>query len=501
MNEGNAMFLGLDLGTSELKALLLDARHRIVAVHGERLSVQRPQPLWSEQQPGDWWTATDAALQHLSAAQPAAMAAVRAIGLSGQMHGAVTLDGDGNVLRPAILWNDGRSGAACAALEAAVPRLHQIAGNLAMPGFTAPKLCWMREHEPALFARVRTVLLPKDWLRFRLSGECVSEMSDASGTLWLDVGARRWSAELLAACGLGIGHMPRLVEGSDVSATLDAAVARRWGLPPGIPIAGGGGDNAASAVGIGAVKPGRGFVSLGTSGVIFLSSDRFRPHPASAMHAFCHALPNTWHQMSVMLSAASALRWARERLGFASEQELLARVGALAADERQHAPVFLPYLSGERTPHNNPNAQGVLFGLRAEHDASHIGYAVIEGVAFGLRDGWASMQVAAGEVGTLSLVGGGARSALWAQLIADVLGVALVTHAGGEAGGALGAARLAWLCDGGDVETVCPPPPVRERFEPASASASGLDRRYARFRRLYAALADEFGAGRERTPA
>ncbi|HQR72877.1 MAG TPA: FGGY family carbohydrate kinase, partial [Burkholderiaceae bacterium] len=184
------MFLGLDLGTSELKALLLDARHRIVAVHGERLSVQRPQPLWSEQSPDDWWTATDAALQHLSAAQPAAMAAVRAIGLSGQMHGAVTLDGDGKVLRPAILWNDGRSGEACAALEAAVPRLHQIAGNLAMPGFTAPKLWWMREHEPALFARVRKVLLPKDWLRFRLSGECVSEMSDASGTLWLDVGAR-----------------------------------------------------------------------------------------------------------------------------------------------------------------------------------------------------------------------------------------------------------------------------------------------------------------------
>src|SRR5439155_8929619 len=211
------------------------------------------------------------------------------------------------VLRPAILWNDGRSGPQCAALEAALPSLHSIAGNLAMPGFTAPKLLWVREHEPHLFAQTARVLLPKDWLRLQLTGEHASEMSDASGTLWLDVGARRWSDELLAACGLTRGHMPRLVEGSEVSGALRAALADRWGLRAGIAVAGGGGDNAASAVGIGAVRPNQGFVSLGTSGVIFLASDRFRPNPRSAMHAFCHALPGRWHQMSVMLSAASAL--------------------------------------------------------------------------------------------------------------------------------------------------------------------------------------------------
>ncbi|HEY2925594.1 FGGY family carbohydrate kinase, partial [Piscinibacter sp.] len=246
------MYLGIDLGTSELKLLLLDDRHRIVAGLGEALTVTRAHPLWSEQAPADWWTALDAAMQRLRVAQPAAMAAVRAIGLSGQMHGAVLLDAHDAVLRPAILWNDGRSGPQCAALEAALPSLHSIAGNLAMPGFTAPKLLWVREHEPHLFARTARMLLPKDWLRLQLSGEHASEMSDASGTLWLDVGARRWSDELLAACGLTREHMPRLVEGSEVSGELRAALADRWGLRAGIAIAGGGGDNAASAVGIGA---------------------------------------------------------------------------------------------------------------------------------------------------------------------------------------------------------------------------------------------------------
>jgi len=486
------MFLGIDLGTSEVKVLLLDERQHIVATAGEQLTLQRPQPLWSEQHPADWWAALDRALQALAAGQPAAMAAVRAIGLSGQMHGAVLLDAADAVLRPAILWNDGRSFEACAALEAAVPRLHAITGNLAMPGFTAPKLGWVRAHEPAVFERVRCVLLPKDWLRLQLTGEKVSEMSDASGTLWLDVGRRRWSSEVLAASGLSIGHMPRLVEGSQVSGQLHDTLAARWGLPAGVPVAGGGGDNAASAVGIGAVRPGQGFVSLGTSGVIFLVSDRFRPNPASAMHAFCHALPGTWHQMSVMLSAASALRWARELLGLPSEAALLERVAALTPRQRAAAPIFLPYLSGERTPHNDPHAQGVLFGLGAHHDAASVGYAVIEGVGFGLRDGWAGMGVAPGEVAQLSLVGGGARSALWAGLLASTLGVPLLTHEGGEAGGALGAARLAWLCVGGDVGTVCKAPPLRQRFEPDAAAAEMLSGRHARFRALYPALQAHF---------
>jgi xylulokinase len=511
------MFLGIDLGTSE------------------PLTLQRPRPLWSEQHPADWWAALDRALQCLAHEQPAAMAAVQAIGLSGQMHGAVLLDAAGEVLRPAMLWNDGRSQAQCAALEAAVPRLHQMAGNLAMPGFTAPKLLWVREHEPATFVRVRTVLLPKDWLRFKLTGERVSEMSDASGTLWLDVAQRRWSPELLAACGLGVEHMPGLVEGSAVSGHLFPPLAARWGMSrstssglaagptaavaaaPRIPVAGGGGDNAASAVGIGAVQAARGFVSLGTSGVIFLASDRFRPNPTAAVHAFCHALPGAWHQMSVMLSAASALRWAARLLGQSSEQVLLDRVSLLTPQQQAYAPIFLPYLSGERTPHNNAAAQGVLFGLQAEHDAASVGYAVIEGVAFGLRDGWVSMAgdkgslaaatPAAGSTSTLdpallatkpahplSLVGGGARSALWAQLIASTLGVPLTTHEGGEAGGALGAARLAWLSVGGSLHGVCPAPPVRQRFDLDAKQAERLAPRYARFRRLYPALAGEFAA-------
>jgi xylulokinase len=488
------MFLGIDLGTSELKVLLLDEQHRIVATTGERLTLQRPRPLWSEQHPADWWAAMDVALQRLAAQHAAAMAAVQAIGLSGQMHGAVLLDAAGAVLRPAILWNDGRSSNACAALEAAVPGLQAITGNLAMPGFTAPKLWWLREHEPAVFDRVRSVLLPKDWLRFGLTGEKVSEMSDSSGTLWLNVGQRRWSPEVLAAVGLGVEHMPWLVEGSEVSARLSPRPAARWGLRPGIPVAGGGGDNAASSVGLGAVRPGQGFVSLGTSGVIFLTGDRFRPNPASALHAFCHALPNAWHQMSVMLSAASALRWVRELLGLPSEEALLRLVAALTPAQQAAAPIFLPYLSGERTPHNNPQAQGVLFGLSGGHDAASVGYAVIEGVAFGLRDGWASMNKARGQVAQLSLIGGGARSALWAKLIASTLGVPLLTHEGGEACGALGAARLAWLAAGGEPGSVCVSPPECDRVEPDARLAALLSERYERFRRLYPALGPHFGA-------
>jgi xylulokinase len=488
------MYLGIDLGTSEVKFLLLDTDHRIVASTGEPLTVQRPQPLWSEQQPGDWWAATDRALTRLGAEQPTAMRAVRAIGLSGQMHGAVLIDAAEQVLRPAILWNDGRSGAECAELEAACPNLQAIAGNLAMPGFTAPKLLWVRKHEPGLFARTACVLLPKDWLRLQLTGERISEMSDAAGTLWLDVAQRRWSPELLSATGLTEAQMPRLVEGSERAGRLKPTLAARWGLGPNVIVAGGGGDNAASAVGIGAVRPGEGFVSLGTSGVIFLTSERFRPNPASAMHAFCHALPGTWHQMSVMLSAANGLRWVKNLLGSASEAALLEQVATLTPAARASAPLFLPYLNGERTPHNNPRAQGVFFGLTNELGPAALAHAVIEGVGFGLLDGWHSLGVQPGEVKNLSLVGGGARSPLWAQLLASMLGVTLVTRQGGQAGGALGAARLAWLADGGPVDQVCLAPPVAAVFEPDTAETQRLALRHARFTALYRALAGQFPA-------
>ena len=491
------MYLGLDLGTSELKALLLDDSHRVVASAGEALSVQRPQPLWSEQDPDDWWVALERAMARLRDANGVALAAVRSIGLSGQMHGAVVLDAGERVLRPAILWNDGRSAAQCAALEAREPRLRAITGNLAMPGFTAPKLLWLREHEPALFGRIARVLLPKDWLRLRLCGDAVSEMSDASGTLWLDVGARGWSDALLAASGLSPAQMPRLVEGNAISGTLRRELAERWGVRPGIAIAGGGGDNAASAVGIGAVRAGRGFVSLGTSGVVFLASDRFQPNPEAAVHAFCHALPARWHTMSVMLSAASALRWARTLLNLTSEAALLERVGEMSPGDRAGAPIFLPYLSGERTPHNDAAAQGVLFGLAHGHDAAAIGYAVMEGVGFGLADGWRALGAAPGEVDSLALVGGGARSAIWAQTLASTLGVALDVHVGGHGSAALGAARLAWLADGGDEADVCRSGEVERSFVPDAAEAALLAPRLACFRALYPALRGHFSRAPE----
>jgi xylulokinase len=487
------MFLGLDLGTSELKLLLLDDQHRIVATAGAPLTVQRPQPLWSEQDPAQWWAALEAGMAQLRVSNAAALAQVQGIGLSGQMHGAVALDAADQVLRPAILWNDGRSAAVCDELMAACPSLPQITGNLAMPGFTAPKLVWMRRHEPALFKQVRKVLLPKDWLRLQLSGEHVSEMSDAAGTLWLDVGARKWSAQTLVASGLDESHMPRLVEGNQISAHLRLDLAARWGLPAGIPIAGGGGDNAASAVGMGVVKPGQGFLSLGTSGVIFLCNERFSPNPARAVHAFCHALPNTWHQMSVMLSAASALRWVTQLLGEKDEASLISKAALLTASQRQQAPLFLPYLSGERTPHNNAQAQGVFFGLTHEHDAAALGYAVLEGVGFGLLDGWQALQSGGGQADSLALVGGGARSVWWAQLLASLLGTRLISGVGAEAGGALGAARLAWLACGGSVDEVCRVPDVARVAEPDAALAAELMPRHARFQRLYSALKPEFG--------
>ncbi|MCR5881749.1 xylulokinase [Rhizobacter sp. J219] len=486
------MYLGIDLGTSEVKLVLLATSGSIVAQAGVKLGISRPHPGWSEQAPADWWAATQSAVTQLRQRAPQAWSAVRAIGLSGQMHGAVLLDAIGEVLRPAILWNDVRSAQQCEGLTRALPTLPQIAGNLAMPGFTAPKLAWVREHEPAVFERVAKVLLPKDYLRFRMTGAFVSEMSDAAGTLWLDVARRAWSDELLAVTGLTRAHMPELVEGSAVSARLSPEIAGAWGLPTSVVVAGGGSDNAASAVGIGAVKPGDGFLSLGTSGVLFVVNDRFRPNPASAVHAFCHALPDRWHQMAVMLSAASCLHWVTQLVGAENEASLLTRTETLSDAERDAAPIFLPYLSGERTPHNDAKARGVFFGLNHDTDARALCHAVLEGVAFGLRDGLDALRAAGTDVNSLALVGGGARSTMWAQLHADVLGVEVHTVDGGEAGGALGAARLAWLADGGNEAEVCRPPALRQSFTPHASRTAALFARHQRFRGLYAATRDLF---------
>lgn len=478
------MYLGIDLGTSEVKGLVIDENHDIVATHSAPLTIQRPHPHWSEQDPQAWWDATNYVIATLREKCAPHWNAVKAIGLSGQMHGAILLDGDNAVIRPAILWNDTRSAAECVELEESASELHAIAGNLAMPGFTAPKLLWVRKHEPENFQRLQTVLLPKDYLRFKMTGKKIADMSDAAGTLWLDVARRDWSDYLLEKCGLARCNMPSLVEGCDASATLDPHVAESWGLNPSVVVAGGGGDNAVSAIGVGAVAPGDAFISLGTSGVMFVVNEAYRPAPQSAVHAFCHVLPNRWHQMSVMLSAASCLQWFCRLVGI-TEAELLEEVAQLSDEQRASAPQFLPYLSGERTPHNDPDAKGMFHGLTHSTNRALLGYAVIEGVSFGIADGLRVLQESGTHIEQCSLVGGGARSPYWAQLLADILNMPIVTHKGGETGGALGAARLACLATGQSVETVCKKPEIYKIYQATPARQDILQQRYQAFNALY----------------
>lgn len=479
------MYIGIDIGTSEVKALLLGPDQRVIGSAGAALSVSRPHPGHSEQDPADWWTATQAALAALRAAHPAEYAATEAIGLSGQMHGAVLLGAQDRVLRPAILWNDTRSATECAEMMADLPALSDLGGSLAMPGFTAPKLRWVARHEPEVFRQVSKVLLPKDHVRLMLTGEHVSDLSDASGTLWLDVRRRDWSDELLALTGLTRAHMPRLVEGSQAGGRLKADVAQALGLRPDTVVAGGAGDNAASAVGMGAVEAGQGFLSLGTSGVLFVVTPDYQPNAASATHAFCHAVPGRWHQMSVMLSAASALQWVSHLLGAANAGEVATRAAGLSASDRAASPLFLPYLSGERTPHNDAKVRGSFHGLDFDTDAARLGYAVMEGVSFGLLDGLAALNAAGSTVSRLSLVGGGARSAFWAQMLASALDVEIVTHGGSAVGGALGAARLGALAVGAPMASVCLPPPVDTVYRPDPAERALLAPRHELFRSLY----------------
>jgi xylulokinase len=482
------VYLGIDLGTSAVKALLVDDQQREIEQVSVPLEVQRPRPLWSEQDPEAWWQATQSAVDSLRRQRRRELAAVRGIGLAGQMHGAVLLDGADAVLRPAILWNDGRSAAQCAALEAREPRSRDITGNLAMPGFTAPKLLWVAEHEPDIFRQVRRVLLPKDYLRLRLCGEHASEMSDAAGTLWLDVAARAWSPAMLAATGLSVEAMPRLCEGSDPTGVLRPALADAWGMRRDVVIAGGGGDNAAGAVGVGVIKPGQAFVSLGTSGVYFVAGARFAPNPRRAVHAFCHCLPHTWHQMSVILSAASCLSWVTTLTGAASEAALLEEI--VAAD-RDPGVIFLPYLSGERTPHNDADARGVFFGLTHATTRADLGRAVLEGVAFAFVDGQDALRAAGTEIGDVAVIGGGARSLLWGRILASALDRPLRYHSGGDVGPAFGAARLARLAvDAEDPGAVCGAPPVARVVEPDAALRARYADAIATYRRLYLALRD-----------
>ncbi|TKT59328.1 xylulokinase, partial [Rhizobiaceae bacterium LC148] len=403
------MYLGLDLGTSGVKAMLIDGDQKIVGSASGSLEVSRLHSGWSEQDPAHWIRATEEAVAGLKAKFPKELAAVKGIGLSGQMHGATLIDAEDKVLRPCILWNDTRSHEEAAALDAD-SRFRQITGNIVFPGFTAPKLVWVKKHEPEIFAKVAKVLLPKDYLRLWLTGEHISEMSDSAGTSWLDTGARKWSGELLAATGLSERQMPSLVEGTDQAGRLRGELAFNWGMGAGVVVAGGAGDNAASACGMGTVGEGHAFVSLGTSGVLFAANASYLPKPESAVHAFCHALPKTWHQMGVILSATDALNWHSHVTG-KSAADLTAELG-----DKLKAPTgvtFLPYLSGERTPHNDAAIRGAFIGLEHESSRAVLTQAVLEGVTFAIRDNLEALKSAGTSISRVTAIGGGSRSRYW----------------------------------------------------------------------------------------
>ncbi|WP_180898811.1 xylulokinase [Martelella soudanensis] len=479
------MYLGLDLGTSSLKAMLIDDSQKVIASADAPLEVSRPHHGWSEQDPADWIDACRIAVGRLAERHPGELAAVRGIGLSGHMHGATILDKDGAVLRPCILWNDTRSHVEAAQLDDD-PLFRAITGNIVFPGFTAPKLVWVRKNEPAIFDKVAKVLLPKDYLRFWLTGEYISEMSDSAGTSWLYTEKRDWSDELLAATGLTRSQMPALVEGSEVGGTLKPALAAEWGMTGPVVIAGGAGDNAASACGMGTVADGAAFVSLGTSGVLFAANDRYRPKPESAVHAFCHALPGTWHQMGVILSATDTLNW-YATITDKSPAELATEVG-----DTLQAPgdvTFLPYLSGERTPHNDAAIRGAFIGLAHESDRPAMTRAVMEGVAFALRDNLEALRSAGTELSRITAIGGGSRSRYWLKAVATALDLPIDIPADGDFGAAFGAARLGMLAaTGADPLSVCTPPKTAETIEPEAAHRAAFEDAYQRFRALYPAI-------------
>jgi xylulokinase len=467
------MYLGLDLGTSGLKGVIIDDAQQILAEAAAPLLVSRPQDGWSEQSPADWIAAAEAVF----AALPGDLRSrLNGIGLSGQMHGATLLDKADDVLRPCILWNDARAHAEAAKLDAD-PQFHAISGNIVFPGFTAPKLLWVAAHEPELFHRVAKVLLPKDYLRLWLTGEHVAEMSDAAGTSWLDTCARDWSDGLLDACNLSRDQMPRLIEGSEVSGRLRQDLAGRFGLPAGIVVAGGGGDNAASAIGTGVVKAGQAFVSLGTSGVLFAANDGYRPDAATAVHTFCHALPDTWHQMGVILAATDALNWFA-RLAGTDAPTLTAGLGALSAPGKTR---FLPYLGGERTPLNDASIRGAFIGLEHATDRNAATRAVLEGVAFAIRDCRDVLAATGTKITQLLAVGGGSRSDYWLSAIATALCTPISVPVSGDFGGAFGAARLAIMAATGAGAEVATLPAIQRTIDPNTGLLAAFDHGHARY--------------------
>ncbi|TYC63446.1 xylulokinase [Rhodobacterales bacterium] len=477
------MHLGLDIGTSGVKGLLMTEDFGVVASCGAELTVSRPKTGWAEQDPDDWIAAVRSVIDGLRASFPEAFSALRSIGLSGQMHGAVLLDENDRVLRPCILWNDSRSHSECAELEVRAP-FRETGGNIVMPGFTAPKVRWVEKHEPEVFRRIRKVLLPKDYVRLWLTGEHVAEMSDAAGTLWLDVAHRRWSPELLSATNLTEAQMPRLVEGTEKSGALRAELAGEWGIAR-VPVAGGGGDNAATACGMGVVRPGTGFVSLGTSGVLFAACDCYSPNTEQALHTFCHAVPGLWHHMGVILAAVDSLAWLGRVTGHSAPD-----LTAMLPDRisRPAASVFLPYLSGERTPHNLPWPAGTFANLSMSTELPDMVQAVLEGVSYAFLDCKAALEAAGTRLDRAFVVGGGARCSQWREILSSVCGIELLVPKSGDFGAAYGAAKLgvACLADGAleDIITVPevdlvirPDPMLQDAYAERFAEFSGLSGR------------------------
>lgn len=480
--------IGVDIGTGGVRCLAIDEEGQVLAAADETYPSHSPQPGWSEQEPEDWWKATRNVIKRTAARVSGDVAAV---GLAGQMHGAVFLDRNDDVIRPALLWNDQRTAAQCEAITQLVgpERLREITGNPALTGFQAPKILWLKEAEPDSYARVASVLLPKDFVRLRLTGDRATDVSDASGTLLLDLRRRSWSSVILEALDIQSAWMPHVFESPQPAGAISVQHSEELGLAPGTPVAAGAGDNAAAAVGIGVVTPGLASCSIGTSGVMFAHADALQADPTGRVHTFCHAVPGRYHQMGVTLSAGGALRWWRDAVG-GSDFDTLIELAATSPAGAEGL-LFLPYLTGERTPHLDPHARGAFVGLTTRHGMGHLTRAVVEGVAFSLRE---SLEIMVGlgiEVGEIRVTGGGARSTLWRQVLADVLGRPIARTAVDE-GPAYGAALLAGVAAGTfrDVKEACGV--VRlgpEISEPDQVRARVYDDYYGVYRSLYPATA------------
>jgi len=479
------VYLGIDLGTSGVRLLLTDEDQQVVAEAESPCEVSHPHPGWSEQEPESWIAACRAALAALVRDHGAAMSGLKGIGLSGQMHGAVLLDAAGRVLRPAILWNDTRSHAEAAALDA-LPVMRARTGNVVFPGFTAPKLVWLARHEPEIFAQVATVMLPKDYIVLWLTGRRVTDMSDAAGTSWLDVAARAWSSDALAASGMRVDQMPDLVEGSDVVGILRPGLAAELGLPAGVSVVAGGADNAVAACGVGALSAGQGFVSLGTSGVLLAARDAYGADPATAVHSFCHAVPGRWYQMGVILAATDSLNWL-SRITGQNAAALVQPLGdSIAAPGRLR---FAPYLSGERTPHNDSAVRGAFTGLDIAQGPEDLTRAVLEGVSFALGDCRMALAATGTELSQCLAIGGGSRSRYWVELLATILNQPLDLPAKGEFGAALGAVRLA-ICGvtGADPAAVMSRPAIAATVAPRADLVAAYAEAHAAWRETYPML-------------